>query len=65
MANMIYDRRKWFIKGIPNESCPYLFFPDGRHGCRLLERADKDCTQENCPRFMISGEDPAERKAGQ
>jgi len=48
----IDDRRGavgWLIK-IPNDKCPYLYYPNIQVACKLLEGAEDDyCCAKGCP----------------
>jgi hypothetical protein len=52
VVNVDKDNRSWMIEVLmENTECPYLFFPNSIHGCKLLRRANMDderCRLENC-----------------
>jgi hypothetical protein len=50
MPTVQKDERLWLVKiTMENVECPFLWYPDSRHGCSLrLYKADPRCTQENC-----------------
>lgn len=54
---IIKDERHWKVKLIlPNDECPYLFYPRNEHACRLLEDTGNElCTLENCPQKEQNG----------
>lgn len=54
MVDVIKDSRQWRIQvDLPNEDCPYLYYPANYHGCKLVPDVLHDdekgyCTLENC-----------------
>jgi len=56
MVNVIYDKRKWTIKLIlDNSQCPYLFFPNSVHGCEKSINKEGECQKELCPYRIEEG----------
>ena len=50
MVNVIKDERKWKVAiELPNEECPYLYYPNNVHGCEVSRNGEGLCTLENCP----------------